>query len=231
MQKKLLLPSLIAGLLTVALWIGLQVVLLLFFLIFKNFDAYESWYVLIATIFVVSVFFFVMLRKGDLKGKIWTFTKKDWAAVFTIMLPIALIFELLKGFVIFLITDKNVIYIPNEFQASIRSTSSFLPTLISLVLLIPFMEEIFFRRYIMAHLLKDANVYLSILLSSLLFAAFHFPVIPQMIEVFAFGVLSAFILLRSQKIMYCIILHMLVNLLWVGQTLFIKKNIFMLLFQ
>jgi uncharacterized protein len=89
------------------------------------------------------------------------------------------------------------------------------------IVMAPLIEEILFRGIILKKMiLKTGLIYYSILFSSLLFSLLHVSLlntvdsIPSMIHNFIFGIVSGLVLTKTNNIIYCIIMHSAVNLIW-----------------
>lgn len=93
--------------------------------------------------------------------------------------------------------------------------------LINTAILVPIIEELFFRKIIFYNILQSTKdkVYISILLSSTLFAIIHVRFYPFYFNPIYFmnalftGVVSCFIYLRYGRILYSIFFHSLINLM------------------
>ncbi len=85
------------------------------------------------------------------------------------------------------------------------------------ILLAPFAEELFFRGLLLPLLLHRLSTPAAVILSSLLFAGFHFHA-PSFLSLFAVAIVCAVAYLRTRSLAAPIILHAaynLVNLSWV----------------
>jgi len=102
---------------------------------------------------------------------------------------------------------------PDEVKSigfSIDITLKFIYT----IFLVPIFEELLFRKIIFKPLLiRYSNLWLAILISSLLFAATHLS-LRNAIPTFLFAVTAAYIYYKTNNIWYPISLHILSNLLW-----------------
>lgn len=83
---------------------------------------------------------------------------------------------------------------------------------VSSVIVTPIVEELFFRKFLLIELKKKYSVQIAVVLSTLLFSAFHLPNFGNLLPPFILGITSAFLYLKSGKIMYSILLHALANL-------------------
>lgn len=91
---------------------------------------------------------------------------------------------------------------------------------VSTVLLAPFMEELFFRGFILQGLLNKYKAAIGILVSAILFGFWHYPFLdPDIISfyhvflTFMVGVLTGVLYLKTRKLFYPILLHISMNLL------------------
>lgn len=84
--------------------------------------------------------------------------------------------------------------------------------IISMVLLGPIFEELFYRKIIFARLLEKHSLNVSILVSSICFALVHLPSYKNLLPTFIFGIISCLIYYKTRNIFYSIILHVLANL-------------------
>ena len=86
----------------------------------------------------------------------------------------------------------------------------FVLAFISLVIVAPVAEEVIFRGYLFGKLRKNAQVWISVLLTSALFAIAHFQ-FNVALDTFALGVVLALLRVASGSIWASILLHMLKN--------------------
>jgi membrane protease YdiL (CAAX protease family) len=111
----------------------------------------------------------------------------------------------------------------SEFQTDISSFSGFRPALlyntISILIIAPIFEELFFRKFLLQNLLKENSKIIGILISSLCFAIIHIETLLNLVPTFIFGIISGLIFIKTKRIIYSIILHFLVNLM--VQTLYV----------
>lgn len=81
----------------------------------------------------------------------------------------------------------------------------------STVILVPIQEELFFRGVVFNKLLKNHSLKKSVIISSLIFAIFHFHY-GLYVGTFILGILLSFVYYKFGNIWYAIYLHMLINL-------------------
>jgi membrane protease YdiL (CAAX protease family) len=111
----------------------------------------------------------------------------------------------------------------SEFETDISSFSGFTPTLlynsITILIISPILEELFFRKFLLNKLLEKNSQIIAIIISSLCFAIIHIETPLNLVPTFIFGIISGLIFVKTKKIIYSIILHFLVNLM--VQTLYV----------
>lgn len=82
---------------------------------------------------------------------------------------------------------------------------------ISILIISPIFEELFFRKFLFSKLLEKYKLYVAISVSSVCFSAIHFETPTNLIPAFIFGIISALIYFKTKKISYSIILHFFIN--------------------
>ncbi|MEW7292897.1 CPBP family intramembrane glutamic endopeptidase [Aquimarina sp. 2304DJ70-9] len=85
---------------------------------------------------------------------------------------------------------------------------------ISVLIIAPIFEELFFRKFLFGELLKKYSSNVSILVSSICFSIIHLPSYRNLIPTFIFGIIACLIYKKTRNIFYTIILHFLANLSW-----------------
>jgi len=102
-----------------------------------------------------------------------------------------------------------------EFESYSNSSNGIKPFhiyfAISSLLIAPFFEEIFFRKFLLSKLIQNNGIWISIFVSSLCFASIHFETPKNLLPTFIFGVIACYIYLKTEKIKYTIIIHFLHN--------------------
>ncbi|RWZ50119.1 CPBP family intramembrane metalloprotease [Halobacillus fulvus] len=78
------------------------------------------------------------------------------------------------------------------------------------VVFAPITEEIIFRKIIFGSIYKRTNFFLAVLVSALIFGAFHFD-FKHMLVYFAMGVVFAFLYVKTKSIITPIVAHMAMN--------------------
>lgn len=101
---------------------------------------------------------------------------------------------------------------PFEFSQS--SNLSVLYRGISVLIIAPIFEELFFRKFLFREVLKKHSLTLSILVSSICFSLIHLPSYRNLLPTFIFGIIACLIYNKTNNIFYTIILHFLTNLSW-----------------
>ena len=93
--------------------------------------------------------------------------------------------------------------------AALVDSTSLLPRLVFLVILAPLMEEFIFRRQLIDRM-KPYGEKLAVALSALMFGLFHGN-FSQAFYAFAIGLVFGYLYIRSGKLRYTVILHMIIN--------------------
>lgn len=103
----------------------------------------------------------------------------------------------------------------NNVVMQITSGTSIITMIVYMVICAPIMEEVIFRKLIVDRTVRYGQG-VSVLLSGLMFGLFHGN-LNQFVYAFALGMFLAFIYVKTGKIKYTIIIHMIVN--FVGSVL------------
>lgn len=85
--------------------------------------------------------------------------------------------------------------------------------LLSIVIIVPITEELFFRKLILHELCENYNNAKALIFSSALFALAHLPSVDILVFAFLGGITSGIIYLRTKSIYYPILFHVLWNTL------------------
>lgn len=109
-------------------------------------------------------------------------------------------------------TLPDDVYRSLDFRQSSWNLIDFMSLILTIVLA-PVFEELFFRKYLIDNLSKRYSVKNALMMSSLLFAIIHLPNFANILPTFALGLISAYIYLKSGKIIHSILLHAMSNLL------------------
>jgi len=119
------------------------------------------------------------------------------------------LFCILGGISIVLIQyNISLFFFKDKISSEVSSFELWLlPSLIAMNFVSPIAEELFFRKGIFNFLHSEFNSFVSIGISSILFAAVHFPNYRQMIMTFFGGILLGVIYKRTNKIVYPVVFH------------------------
>lgn len=105
----------------------------------------------------------------------------------------------------------------SEFDADLNQFHGYTPALlyssISILIVSPIFEELFFRNFLLKQLIERYSLKTSIIISSLCFAVIHIETPFNIIPTFIFGLISSLIYIKTKQIGYSIVLHFLVNVL------------------
>ncbi|MFD2924499.1 CPBP family intramembrane glutamic endopeptidase [Halobacillus naozhouensis] len=91
------------------------------------------------------------------------------------------------------------------------------------VVFAPITEEIIFRKVIFGSIYKRSNFFVAVLVSALIFGAFHFD-FKHMLVYFSMGVVFAFLYIKTKSIITPIIAHMAMNSFVVFTQFFISEE-------
>jgi membrane protease YdiL (CAAX protease family) len=86
--------------------------------------------------------------------------------------------------------------------------------IIGIILLAPILEELFFRKFLLIKLLEKYDKIIAIGISSLCFSLIHFDSPRNLFPTLIFGIISGIIYLKTKRIGYSIILHLIYNTFW-----------------
>lgn len=100
---------------------------------------------------------------------------------------------------------------------------------ISILIIAPIFEELFFRKFLFSKLLENYKLYVALIVSSVCFSAIHFETPDNLIPTFVFGLISALIYYKTKKISYSILLHFFANVFvslinFYGETFLVWLN-------
>lgn len=84
---------------------------------------------------------------------------------------------------------------------------------ISILLIAPIIEELFFRKFLLGKLIEKNKVNLSLLISSLCFSLIHVETPNNIVPAFIGGIILGSVYLKTRKIGYAVLLHFLFNLI------------------
>ena len=99
-------------------------------------------------------------------------------------------------------------------QHPLIMTMPVLVKLLNVLIFLPILEELFFRKLIFKGLIiKYSNIVLALAISSALFAISHLS-LENAVPTFLLGIVSGFIYYKTSSILYPILLHIFSNLIW-----------------
>jgi len=104
----------------------------------------------------------------------------------------------------------------SEFNPIIREPDElnlyFIIRSISILIIAPVLEELFFRKFLLTKLIEKYSLVTSIVVSSLLFSLIHIETPNNLFPTFIFGVASGLLFIKTRRIAYPILFHFLYNL-------------------
>lgn len=111
--------------------------------------------------------------------------------------------------------------VPENITSELQNLKTWeIPILFSSIIVLPLSEELFFRGFILKGLLKKHGILLSLLISSLLFAAIHFGwysmnIISLKLVFITFigGLIAGALFIKTERIIYPILFHITWNLI------------------
>lgn len=110
-------------------------------------------------------------------------------------------------------TYYNIDFV-NDYPGYYQLEITFVYKIISAILIAPIFEELFFRKYLLSNLLKRYHKNVAIGIASLCFALIHIETPNNLIPTFLFGIISGLIYIKTKKIGYSMILHLIMNSFW-----------------
>lgn len=121
------------------------------------------------------------------------------------------------------------IIILDYFQDSISTRNSRVLShsvfnIISIIIVAPIIEELFYRRFLLEKLLQKNGCIISLIISSLCFSIIHFERLNSLIPAFIVGMIFGSIYLKTKKIGYSIILHFIFNVIYIISVSFKYSN-------
>ena len=161
---------------------------------------------------IFAMVFLLFLTKKNTKIDIYNYFKKIDPIILLITIGAAIILNLIFTFEKVFLTG-TILNLPDTKEIL------FTGRIIS-----PFLEEIFFRGFMLASFYKTTNNFvLSAILSSLLFSLVHFnimdPYLPILISTFALGLITCYLMIKYKNLWYCIAFHFTYNfMVWITLT-------------
>lgn len=168
---------------------------------------------------------YFLRSNADVKLKQVTIVRNYW--LLTLLLISLAVGDRLFSLPFFQWKDLSNKYLGTEFKIMNSSEYKFsffkLYSYFNALIIAPIFEEIFFRYYIFGGLVKKYTFLTALLISSILFALIHIESPRNIIPSFVFGVISAIVYFRTQKIVYSILLHIFTNAIWLSTVVFSKQ--------
>jgi membrane protease YdiL (CAAX protease family) len=109
------------------------------------------------------------------------------------------------------INHSDLIYNPYNFEGFDKNL---IYRVVGVIIIAPIIEELFFRKYLINRLLKENSKVVTLITSSICFSSIHFETPNNLIPAFLFGLASGLIFIKTNKIGYSILLHLISNSLW-----------------
>lgn len=95
---------------------------------------------------------------------------------------------------------------------------------ISILIVAPILEELFFRKFLITRLLQKYSKMTALVVSAALFSSIHWETLNNLIPAFIFGIIGGIIYIKTRRISYLIFLHFLYNFL--SLTITVKSEIY-----
>jgi len=92
------------------------------------------------------------------------------------------------------------------------SILNFIILVLTSIILAPLLEEVFYRHYLYEKIKSKLNVYLSVLIASIIFGILHFYGLAGLISTILIGVILQIIYINTKKLVNTIIIHAIYNL-------------------
>lgn len=145
----------------------------------------------------------------DFKSK---FKAKEitWIIIFYICLNLGLVS--LVTYVLYFINPSFANEAVNNSPISINSMTDYLVCFVVMVMLSPIVNEIVFRYVLFKRLSKKFNVYIGIIVSSIIFSAFD--VSPEMIGTLALGIINCVLYVKYENLLIPMFVYFMNNLLY-----------------
>ena len=185
-----------------------------------KFDNYIDYYLLIqgAVQFIAVIIFIYLIKNKTFKSQIKKTPVKWYIMALSLGISFVFIQSPLKWIYNFLFGTEYYIAYRFDGFPTFKNIN-----IISSILLIPISEELFFREYIQNRLQKKLNIFLSIIIASLLFASIHSPYLNLISELYsqdwhAFyltifgGIISGILYYKSKSIGPSMVFHIFWNL-------------------
>ena len=191
-------------------WLGLMVYIFLFFIVVTYLSKIEK------------INFFKEIKESQFSINLFLFVILIGVSWKVIQTPLLDFWQLIGGHL-----TIPYLYEPNSFEETLTGKidtsidSNFIiriiPRIIISIIIIPIFEELVFRRYFFLGMKNKYNLSFAIIVSSLLFSLYHFPILAQMFHTLFGGLIAAILFYRSQQIWAPILLHSIYNIsaIWI----------------
>ncbi|TDX84349.1 CPBP family intramembrane glutamic endopeptidase [Epilithonimonas xixisoli] len=120
------------------------------------------------------------------------------------------IYDLLRPLIV---SDEFKNVIQNTQFRNRELTFTFVFNAISALIIAPIFEELFFRKYLLNHLLLKNTVRNSIVISSICFSLLHLPNYLNLIPTFLMGLILGCIMTKTKNTSLCVLFHFTFNLI------------------
>lgn len=157
---------------------------------------------------------FILNRRRSLK-KVASFfeiksKKKMFSVFFSSLLLVVCVYIFIPAFLNFILFIYRLEFYGEELILPHFATTFF--HLLGLLLFAPIFEELFFRRIVAHEFFERYGYKKAIIYSAFLFAIMHIPRFHDLPMIFAFGILAAYLYLKTRNIYITMLLHSLINL-------------------
>ncbi|TGB01492.1 CPBP family intramembrane glutamic endopeptidase [Halobacillus salinus] len=184
-------------------------------------DAIAVWSVISFTIATILILYFL---KNEMKQLEYRDERSSVGAI--ILWSIAGVFLALFAQGIAAAIETNLLGVPmgSENTMDLMRIARESPLFILLpVVFAPITEEIIFRKIIFGSIYKKTNFWVAVIVSALVFGAFHFD-FTHMLVYFSMGVVFAFLYVKTRSIITPIVAHMAMNSFVVVTQYFVDEE-------
>ncbi|WP_079478505.1 CPBP family intramembrane glutamic endopeptidase [Halobacillus salinus] len=184
-------------------------------------DAIAVWSVISFTIATILILYFL---KNEMKQPEYRDERSSVGAI--ILWSIAGVFLALFAQGIAAAIETNLLGVPmgSENTMDLMRIARESPLFILLpVVFAPITEEIIFRKIIFGSIYKKTNFWVAVIVSALVFGAFHFD-FTHMLVYFSMGVVFAFLYVKTRSIITPIVAHMAMNSFVVVTQYFVDEE-------
>ena len=173
-----------------------------------------------STLFLVPhilllILFYFLLKREDL----WCFNEPNVMQTpllfksIAIILGVCFVYLQIPLYHIYDLFDRGITFdgcfVPEKFDFEFWM----LPRILAGVILVPIVEELFFRGYLLKRLLDKHSAVIAILVSTLLFALIHLPDYIQAFNASVGGIVAGILYFKSKRIVIPILFHITWNLI------------------